>query len=816
MHPETAPPTAPGRIPLGGEPPEDGLELLEFPRLRDVLSGLASSYAGQRRLEALLPFSDRRAAEETLALVSALRRRHEEGRGLPPFEIGDLRSVFSRLRAEGALLTPEEFLLLAPLLASLRVAKNVLGAARESAPELAALGDPLSPFPHLERALEATFDPSGEIKDSASPDLRRIRRERETRRERLRARMERLAAKLVDQDAGSLVTLREGRYVLAVPQSHKARTPGIVQDRSASGQTFFIEPMEIVEENNGLREMDAEERAEIRRILADLTKRFFLERETLEVDAERIAVLDTLRARALLAMRWGGERPALTDARRLRLVGARHPLLLEARRTGGDLAVARDAVVPLEVSLDGTTRLLLLTGPNMGGKTVALKAVGLLSAMAQSGCLIPADPECELPWVERWVVSLGDEQSLEADLSTFGAHLKRWGEALRAAGPRTLVLLDELGSGTDPAEGSALAQSVLERLLEKETMGLVTTHLGSLKGFAASAEGLQNASMVFDPDTRRPTYRLAVGVPGKSHALEMARRLGFPEERVARAEALLPQEERDVSRLLDELAEERRRLAAARQDAELALGNAQSLERERREGLDRLLQERGALRAKAARQAREILRRAEESARHTETQLRQKTRLTEAERREMARDHAREQAQLARLEAPRKAAPRGSVPDRVREGERYWAEALGREVEIARAPDAAGRVLVVQGGLRVELPLETLRIVTTDPAQEEARVPRPGGVTIPEVERPPVEVDLRGMRADEAIDMLDRALDQAILAGLREIRVIHGKGTGALREVVRDYCRGHAGVASTRLADQWDGGTGATVIQLEG
>lgn len=797
--------------------PGDGLDRLEFPRLREILSGLASSYEGQRRLDALTPFADLDDAEETLFLVAALRQRHDEGRGLPPFEVGDLRAVFSRLRAEGGVLTGEEFLLLAPLLAAVRTAKNVLGAAREACRDLAALGDPLTPYPHLERALEATFDPGGEIKDSASSDLRRIRRDRETRREHLRARMERLAAKIVDQDAATLVTLREGRYVLAVPQSHKARTPGIVQDRSASGQTFFIEPMEIVEANNGLRELDAEERAEIRRILADLTKRFFLERETLETDADRIAELDTLRARALLALRWGGERPALTGDRRLRLKGARHPLLLEARRTGGDLAAARTSVVPLEVSLDETTRVLLLTGPNMGGKTVALKAVGLLCAMAQSGCLIPADPECELPWVDRWVVSFGDEQSLAADLSTFGAHLQRWGEALREAGPRTFVLLDELGSGTDPAEGAALAQSVLERLLEKHAMGLVTTHLGSLKGFAASAEGIKNASMVFDPDTRRPTYRLIVGVPGKSHALEMARRLGFPEERVARAEALLPQEERDVSRLLDELADERRKLAAAREEAERAERSARTLERERKEGLERLLEERGALRAKAARQAREILRRAEESVRRTEEQVRLKGRLTETERRELAREHAREQAELARLEAPRKAAvPHGSVPDRVREGERYWAEALGREVEIARAPDAAGRVLVVQGGLKVELPLESLRIVRAGTAPDEPKTVRSGGVTVPEVERPPVEVDLRGMRVDEAIEKLDRALDQALLAGLKEVRVIHGKGTGALRDAVREFCRAHAAVASARMADQWDGGTGATLVQLEG
>jgi DNA mismatch repair protein MutS2 len=281
--------------------------------------------------------------------------------------------------------------------------------------------------------------------------------------------------------------------------------------------------------------------------------------------------------------------------------------------------------------------------------------------------------------------------------------------------------------------------------------------------------------------------------------------------------ALLPQEERDVSRLLDELAEERRKLAAAREEAERAQRSAQGLERERKEGLERLLEERGALRAKAARQAREILRRAEESVRRTEAQIRQKGRLTETERRELAREHAREQAELARLEAPRKpAAAHGSVPDRVREGERYWAEALGREVEIARAPDAAGRVLVVQGGLKVELPLETLRIVGERAAAEGSKPVRSGGVTVPEVERPPVEVDLRGMRADEAIEKLDRALDQALLAGLKEVRVIHGKGTGALRDAVKEFCRAHSGVASARMADQWDGGTGATLVQLEG
>ncbi len=754
--------------------------------------------------------------------MSALKKRAEDGEGLPSLEMGDLSPVFSRLRAPGSVLSADEFLALGPLLRAIRVAKRALDAAREPFPALAALGDPLRPLPHLERALDATFEPTGEIKDSASPELRRLRRERETRRERLRARMEKLASSVAERDAATLVTLREGRYVLTVPQGQKAKVPGLVQDRSASGATFYIEPMEVVEDNNSLREIDAEERAEVRRILAELTDRLRAEGDSLRDDYERVADLDALRARAVLAIRWGGEPPRLTDERRLRLTGARHPLLLEARRGAGGLAEARAAVVPLDVELDEETRILLLTGPNMGGKTVALKCLGLLSAMAQSGCLIPADPGAVLPWVERWVVSLGDEQSLEADLSTFGAHLGRWAEALEAAGPRTLALLDELGSGTDPTEGAALAQSVLERLAESHTMGLVTTHLGTLKGYAASADGIRNASMEFDAVTRRPVYRLAVGIPGKSHAIEMARSLGFPEERVRRAEDLLPQEERDMSRLLEELEEEQKRLAAARDDAERSLGEARRLENERRERLKRVLEERSNLRARAARQAREMLRRAEEQLRRAESAGREKARDAAGIR----RDLARRQARLARLEAPRQRRAVGEVPREVVAGGRYWAEALGREVEVARGSDAGGRVLVVQGGLRVELPASTLRelrsTATGEEKQETASAPaepraaRSGAGGVPEVDEVPTEVDLRGMRVEEALDRLDRALDRALLAGLREVRVIHGKGTGALRSAVEEYCRTHEMVDSARMAAQWEGGAGATVIVLEG
>jgi len=409
---------------------------------------------------------------------------------------------------------------------------------------------------------------------------------------------------------------------------------------------------------------------------------------------------------------------------------------------------------------------------------------------------------------------------LEADLSTFGAHLGRWGEALEVAGPRTFALLDELGSGTDPTEGAALAQSVLERLAETRTMGLVTTHLGSLKGYAAGAEGVRNASMEFNSGTRSPVYRLVVGIPGKSHAIEMARSLGFPEERVKRAEALLPQEERDVSRLLEELETEQKRLAAIREEAEHSLDEARRFESERRQRLSRLLEERTSLRAKAARQAREILRRAEDQLRRAETAGREGARAETVTRRELARS----QAHLARLETPRPRRKMGPVPREVVAGRRYWAELLGREVEVARGSDSGGRVQVVQGGVRVELPASSLRELSAPVSGEERKpsVPKAPGparetvVTVPEVEEVPTEVDLRGMRVEEALERLDLALDRALLAGLHEVRVIHGKGTGALRGAVDEYCRGHAVVVSAQVGAQWEGGAGATVVMLEG
>ena len=769
---------------------------------------MSTSARGGELLNALRPFEARTEAERTLLIVDQLRALHAAGSGLPPMEIGDLRGPLARLRSAGSVLSGLELLELLPLLAATRAAKKRLEAA-DVPPELKELGQPLAPFPQLEHALESALDDEGNVRDGASPELRRIRRAKETARERIRGRLEKQAARLPSGDAPALVTLREGRYVLSVAVEHKARVPGLLLDRSGSGATLYIEPLEAVEENNALRELEVEEITEMRRILAELTERARTVEPALSIDWEHTGYLDALRARALLALRWHAERPRFSAEPLLEIRGARHPLLFEARGVGQSWEAASHAVIPLDLRLDSGTRLLLITGPNMGGKTVALKTVGFLSVIAQCGCLVPAAEGAVLPWIDDWAVSLGDEQSLENDLSTFAAHLARWSEALLLAGPGTLVLLDELGSGTDPIEGAALAQSVLERLLAAGSLGLVTTHLGVLKGFASETEGIQNASMVFDTTTSRPTYVMAVGVPGESHALDMARRLGFPESEVLRAEALLPRAERDVRRLLAELRQERDRLHADRSETTRELAEARTRAKEAREALDRILKERADIRAKAARQAREIVRRSEELLRRAERQAAQDgKRSADLSRQALAR----EQEHLLRLEAETRPRDRGEAPKEIRKGERLWATSLGREVEILREPDATGRVVVESQGLRVTLPRESLRALPQ--GASEPATTRHASVQIPEAAQAAMEVDLRGLRVDESLSRLEHALDQALLGGLKRLRIIHGKGTGALRRAVEEYCQKHDAVGETQIAEQWEGGTGATVVTL--
>ena len=673
----------------------------------------------------------------------------------------------------------------------------------ERAPLLTGLRSGLHRLEALLREIERTFDDRGEIRDDASPALREIRRALARTRDETRHRLQEILGSLELASGQAFVTLRNERYVIPVPQGARGRVRGIVHDHSVSGATAFLEPLQVIDLNNRVIELEGEEAEERRRILRALAERVRDTDEPLRENVERMAVLDEWAARAALASDLRMVRPE--EGSSLRLAAARHPILAEAERTGG----AR--VVPLDLALEPGHRTLVITGPNMGGKTVALKTAGLLALMARSGLFVPAAEGTRIPLFAAVFADIGDEQSIDEDLSTFKSHVLRIRRALDAAAPGVLVLLDELGAATDPEEGAALGRAVLEELARRGTISIVTTHLGALKTYAATTDGAMNASMEFDPDSLRPRFRLLVGVPGLSRALDVARSLGLDEALVARAEALLPEEERRAGALLRDLEAlrenavreadaaraERRAADEARRRAEQALGSARAeaedLRRKTTEESGELLRETRLF----VEQLRAELKAERKSARAREA-------VSEAGRRLSERAHAGEAA------APRpEAGPRVDA-SRLVPGTRWWAEPLQDFVTIVEGPDGQRQVKVRRGTMLIRLAVSALH------EKKEQQAPSlPRGVTLSSVVSAGYEVDVRGLMADEAEAVVDKHLDSALLAGLGEIKVIHGLGTGVLLAKVREIFSQHPRVKSFRSGESREGGAGVTIAELE-
>lgn len=874
------------------------LEVLEFPRVKELAAAGAGSPRGAAWVRDLAPTLDATEAHARLDLTDELRRLILSAEGFPRIDAPDVRDTLERLEAAGIVLEPADLRGLAAVAAHARLVRERLVPRHDAAlvaadfPHAVARAVTLVPCPELERAVAETFGAHDDILDSASGTLRQLRRQARQQRERI---LQRLEASTRGDDERR-VTLRGDRYVVAVRAGDRnALGGGIVHDRSGTGATLYLEPLGVVDENNRLVELLVEEREEIRRILAALSDLARQRRHELGAAADTLAVLDGHRALATLAEKQRAVRPKISADARLILAGFRHPLLLaDATRQvepldlalGDPPAEGDGADGPVAAAGDGSAsdaaaayraraaaqraalapaphptpraRVLLLTGPNMGGKTVALKGVGLACVMAASGFHLPAGPGTEVPLLNGLVADIGDEQSIQNDLSTFASHLRRWIEAVESAGPRTLALLDEIGAGTDPSEGAALAQAVLERLADAGGLAFVTTHLGALKRFASHHPGLMNGSMLFDPASERPLYRLEAGLPGQSRALEMARRLGLPAPLIERAGELVGTEEKEIQALLGQLeaarmqAEGERRAAA---DAVAAASAEREAYAERVRRLDTLAE---GLRLRAARDAQRILTKAEAEVRDAQRALEEAARKSSAEaaaaRRELASTRqtvARAQAAAAEAAGLAKPAPgRPAEALDMAPGARLWSVPLSSWVTVVGVPEG-GKVRVERNGIRVELPVSALRAAPNEsaaaggtsgaaaPAAGQASRPgavRPGsgGRRPPEDDLPPDdpgprkgsivyavpegirgEVDLRGLLADEALDKLEAFIDGASLAGLSEVRIIHGKGTGALRTAVTRWLTGRAGIASHRLGEAWEGSTGVTVARLE-
>lgn len=777
------------------------LQRLEFDRVTAAIAQRAECERARAALADWGPVPDRALlAREARRLGEALRRQSEPGTwcAVAPGSLASWLGPDASEDLDGAAMV---------------TVGGWLAAARETReswrdedlrgrfPELAGRVDELPDLEPLRARLAGALAPDGTVRDEASPVLKRARAAVLDGERRLHSQLERWAAGFGE---GSHVTRFGDRFVACIPAAGFARRRGIVHDTSNSGQSLYVEPLEACEGNNHLLEQRAAALEEERRILRELAGAIGGAAPALLATEEALAALDALRARARWASEFGATVVPVEEGA-LRLVRARHPLLAMGER--------RESVVPLDLALEPPARLLLVSGPNMGGKTVLLKTVGLAIAMAHAALPVLAAEGSRVPPIGEIVVDLGDEQSVDQGLSTFAAHLRRLRRMAEVAGPRSLLLADELGAGTDPEEGAALGRALVEHFAARGAWGVLTTHLGSLKRVAGEVTGVVNGSLEFDLATLTPRYRFRAGVPGASHALAVASRLEFPPALLERAAALTSEESRALERLLAELGdalaaagEERAALAIARRAADEAEArHRQAAEDARRElaGLRRRLT--GESEALLAR-VRELWQTMQREARKAE---RSRTSADEARARLEALERAT--AELASRVAPADAPAPGTPASEIALGRRVRVADLGFEAEIASLPDAEGRLTLRRGSWSIQSHVSKL----LEPGAAKGPAERPLAATYePAADAPRLEVDLRGLEPDEALREVDQALDRASLASLSELRIIHGIGRGVLKGAVERHLRSHPQVESQRLGEGREGGRGVTVARL--
>ena len=788
-------------------------EALEFPAVLEQVAGFAAGPLGAESVRRRRPVADIPWIQSELLRVEELARLVRAARGLVPEAVPELGRPLARLRIPGSVLDGPELVAFRRTLAAGRLVSAELRRIAADAPHVAALEAP-PVEKSLERRLEQALDDDGGVRDTASPALAAARSDIRTARERL---VQRLEAILRATGGEGTVTLRDGRYVIPVPRDLRNRPDGIVVGESASGATLYIEPSTTIPLGNALREAEALAVREELKVLRGLTDMLRPEIQSLRDLHAMCVMVDDLSARAKWAVAVDGHAPSVSLApAELRITNGRHPLLIPvAAGTQNAERGTRNTPVPFDLTLEGPERTVLLSGPNTGGKSVLLKAVGLHLMLAQSGIVPPVGPGSALPAVTRIFADIGDRQSIAASLSTFSAHLALLRVILIEADDASLVLLDEIGSGTDPAEGGALASATLETLTLRGTMTLATTHLGALKELATRTPGIVNASLQFDAATLQPTYRLVKGIPGRSYGIAIARRLGLPEDVLASAEAQVPDRERSLDALL--AAVELREREQMRRETDLA---AQATENQARSGALESQAESQAIREAALRKReKEAERAAREQARQYLLEAREKVEAAIAKVEAAAdSESAREARRMVEQAAGAEAEALKTIDREAggRDGGKAEGLPAGRRVRLESG--TVGEVLETRGDGKVVVRVGSLKLVA-DPASltpvsgEPARRPAPPSRPDP-AEGADYEIDLRGLTGDEAEQTVLAALDAAILAEQPYLRIIHGKGTGVVRERVQQVVRRDRRVKSHAFAPSNQGGTGVTMVEF--
>ncbi|MDD6047744.1 MAG: endonuclease MutS2 [bacterium] len=777
------------------------LKTLEYDKILDELKLRASCCIGRELAETLSPSADFDEVQRQLTLTGEAETLVYRTGQSPVDDFPDMRQCLKRMHA-ALFISPGELLGIAKCLRAARVAREVLTKENEGG-LLYNMASFLTTHRSVEEEINRCIISEDEIFDGASPALSRIRRAMRAANERVRERLNTMIRSATYQKylQEPIITIRNGRFVIPVKQEYRQQVPGLVHDQSGSGATLFIEPTAVVELGNEYKKLLAEEAEEVERILAELTAMVEPYADEIYEDLSVLGEIDLVFAKARLSREMNCICPKLNRMGYIRIVRGRHPL------------IPRERVVPVDIWLGKEYRSLIITGPNTGGKTVTLKLVGLFTLMAQSGMFIPAAEGSECAVFDAIYADIGDEQSIEQSLSTFSSHMKNIVEILKGADDHSLVLLDELGAGTDPIEGAALAMSILSDLHERGTVCVSTTHYSEIKAFALTRDGMENASMEFDVDRLCPTYRLFIGIPGKSNAFEISERLGIPERIIENAREFLKGEDVKFEDIISSAQSQHRIAEEERALAQEARAELERLRKEAEQERKKLAEEREKQQAKAREEARKVV---ADTKREMERLIVQVRALKGIDRSaadrviQQARDKMRAEENALAEPLTLKKDDAGAPPKSVKPGDSVKIVSLDQKATVLSPADAKGDVQVQAGILKLSVKLSDLRLT-----QEEQPKQGKSKIAAAMDRRVGLELDIRGMLVEEGLAVVDRYLDDAFLSGLTEVSIIHGKGTGALRTGVQDFLKRHPRVKSFRIGNYGEGDAGVTVVTLK-
>ncbi|MFH0990212.1 MAG: endonuclease MutS2 [bacterium] len=770
---------------------------LEFDKVIDRISSLASSDRGKQLARQIFPSTDLSFIEEELRRVSEGKELLIAEGTVPIDGVKNISGSLKKCVIENHTLGAKELYDIASTLTAARTVAVFFQKRKSTAPELFSMASGITFDRVLEHNILDAIDEEGRVKDSASKDLKRIRQDifstSDILRKRLASILRRISEKEIAQE--EIITTRDGRMVIPIKVEHKNKLQGFIHSSSASGATVFIEPAETLDINNSITELQLSEQREIYRILSELTKQIAKIKEQLDTTLSLLAALDLVIAKAKYSIQVMGNPPRLLLEPRISLSEARHPVLLQKHK--------REEVIPLNINLGGKYTTFLITGPNAGGKSVAIKTVGLMVLCTQSGIHLPASLECELSIFKNIFVDIGDDQSIENDLSTFSSHLARLKEILDKADENSLVLIDEIGAGTDPSEGGALAAAVLQSLAERKSISISTTHHGMLKAFAHSTPGMLNCSMEFDQSTLKPTYQFRMGIPGSSYALELAERLELPENIILNARKLVDSNKIKLEDLLSELEKKNQELQIQTKAVERERNHLKFQRQSYEEKILEQKRELKKIRKKAVEDANEILSNIHSTIERAIREIRESS----ADKK-VIRDAKESIDTLSKQIYEQN--------QTLRESSTSGVLVIGDHVKI-KDGSQVGQIEEIKGEdifvifNNAKLRVKRNSLVKVD-EKSTTGVESKESVYHPEIRN---EIDVRGLLGEEAIQVIQRTLDDAVAHGLHRIDIIHGKGTGALRKRVGEFLKEYPFVKSFRLGEWNEGGTGVTVVEIK-